>query len=148
MNLFVGSLPFRLSEAELREIFEQYGEVDSVKIITDKMSGRSKGFGFIEMPSDEDAQKAIEALNGSEVEGRQIVVNKAEDKPERKEGFGGGGFRGGSGGGGGYRGGGSGGGGGYRGGGSGGSGGGGGYRGGGSDRGGGYKDGPRRTGRG
>lgn len=138
MNLFVGSLPFRLSEAELREIFEQYGEVDSVKIITDKITGRSKGFGFIEMPNDEEAQNAIQSLNGSEVEGRQIVVNKAEDKPDRKPGFGGGGgFN--RGGGGGYRGGGSGGG--FN------RGGGGGYRGGGDHGGGGYRDVPRRGGR-
>jgi RNA recognition motif-containing protein len=133
MNLFVGSLPFRLTEAELREIFEEYGEVSSAKIITDKISGRSKGFGFVEMPDDEAAKKAIETLNGSEVEGRAIVVNKAEDKPERKSGFGGGGSHGGGGYGGGDRGG-------YNRGGS------GGYRGPGS--GGGYKDGPRRSGRG
>ena len=134
MNLFVGSLPFRLTEAELREIFEEYGEVSSAKIITDKISGRSKGFGFVEMPDDEAAKKAIETLNGSEVEGRSIVVNKAEDKPERKSGFGGGGgSRGGGYGGGGDRGG-------FNRGGS------GGYRGPGG--GGGYKDGPRRSGRG
>lgn len=132
MNLFVGSLPFRLTEAELREIFEEYGEVSSAKIITDKISGRSKGFGFVEMPDDEAAKKAIEALNGSEVEGRTIVVNKAEDKPDRKSGFGGGGSRGG-GYGGGDRGG-------FNRGGS------GGYRGPGG--GGGYKDIPRRSGRG
>jgi len=140
MNLFVGSLPFRISEAELREIFEQYGEVESCKIITDKISGRSKGFGFIEMPNEAEAQNAIESLNGSEVEGRQIVVNKAEDKPERKGGFGGSGFN--RGGGGGYRGGG--GGGGFS------RGGGGGYRGGGDhggSGGGGYRDIPRRGGR-
>ncbi|MFH0761362.1 MAG: RNA-binding protein [Bacteroidota bacterium] len=133
MNLFVGSLPFRLTEAELREIFEAYGEVSSAKVITDKISGRSKGFGFVEMPDDEAAKKAIEELNGSEVEGRSIVVNKAEDKPERKSGFGGGGGPRGGGYGGGDRGG-------FNRGGS------GGYRGPGS--GGGYKDGPRRSGRG
>jgi len=131
MNLFVGSLPFRLTEAELREMFEEFGEVSSAKIITDKISGRSKGFGFVEMPDDEAAKKAIEKLNGSEVEGRTIVVNKAEDKPERKSGFGGGFNRGG----GGYQGGG----GGFnRGGGS-------GYRG--PSGGGGFRDLPRRGGR-
>lgn len=83
MNIFVGSLPFSLKEADLKEYFEEYGEVTSVKIIIDKFSGRSKGFGFIEMPDDEKAKKAIEELNGAEIEGRNIVVNKAE---ERKEG--------------------------------------------------------------
>ena len=83
MNIFVGSLPFSIKETELKEFFEEYGEVASVKIITDKFSGRSKGFGFIEMPDDESAQKAINELNGAEVAGRKIVVNKAE---ERKEG--------------------------------------------------------------
>jgi RNA recognition motif-containing protein len=137
MNIFVGSLPFRLTEPELREVFEEYGEVSSAKIITDKFTGRSKGYGFVEMPNEEEANKAIESLNGAEIDGRSIVVNQAEERGERKGGFGGGGggFRGGDRGG--YRGGG--GGGGYRGG-----GGGGGYRGGGG--GGGFKDTPRRGG--
>ncbi len=82
MNIFVGSLPFSIKETELKEFFEEYGEVASVKIITDKFSGRSKGFGFIEMPDDESAQKAINELNGAEVAGRKIVVNKAEEKKE------------------------------------------------------------------
>ena len=82
MNIFVGSLPFSIEEADLRESFEAYGAVDSVKIITDKFTGRSKGFGFVEMPSDEDAQKAIDELNGATVQGRTIVVNKSEPKPE------------------------------------------------------------------
>lgn len=136
MNIFVGSLPFKLEEDELREFFEEYGEVSSVKIISDKFTGRSKGFGFVEMPDDEQATKAIEELNGSEIGGRAVVVNKAE---ERKEGErrSGGGNRGGGGYGGGSRGGSGGGyGGGNRGGGDrGGYGGGGGNRGGG-DRGG------------
>jgi RNA recognition motif-containing protein len=99
MNIFVGSLPFSLKESELKEYFEEYGEVASVKIISDKFSGRSKGFGFIEMPDDEKAKKAIEELNGAEIDGRAIVVNKAE---ERKEGERRGGFGGGNRGGGGY----------------------------------------------
>ena len=104
MNIFCGSLPFSLEETELREFFEKYGEVSSVKIITDKFSGRSKGFGFVEMPDDEHAKKAIEELNGTEMSGRTVVVNKAE---ERKEGaprrsFGGGGNGGGNRGRGGY----------------------------------------------
>lgn len=122
MNIFVGSLPFSLEESELREFFEEYGEVSSVKIISDKFSGRSKGFGFVEMSDDEQAKKAIEELNGAEVDGRTIVVNKSEEKkdgPRRSSfgGGGGGGYKGGSGGGGGYKGGsGGGGGGGYKGG--------------------------------
>ena len=111
MNIFVGSLPWSIEEADLRESFEAYGTVDSVKIITDKFTGRSKGFGFIEMPNDEEGQKAIDELNGASVDGRAIVVNKSEPKPEgeRKSfnnsrpsggGYGGGGNnRGGSGGG-------------------------------------------------
>ena len=82
MNIFVGSLPWSIEEADLRESFEAYGAVDSVKIITDKFTGRSKGFGFVEMASDEEAQKAIDELNGATVEGRTIVVNKSEPKPE------------------------------------------------------------------
>lgn len=105
MNIFVGSLPFKIEEADLKELFEAFGEVSSVKIINDRESGRSKGFGFVEMADDEAAKKAIADLNGSEVGGRNIVVNQAEDKKPRdnSRGFGGGGSRGGySGGGGGY----------------------------------------------
>jgi RNA recognition motif-containing protein len=82
MNIFVGSLPYSIEEADLRGFFEDYGTVDSVKIIMDKFTGRSKGFGFVEMPDDAEAQKAIEELNGGTVEGRTIVVNKSEPKPE------------------------------------------------------------------
>lgn len=81
MNIFVGNLNFKIEENELKEIFEDYGTVDSAKIITDKFTGRSKGFGFIEMPDDAEANKAIEELNGGELEGRNIVVNEA--KPRR-----------------------------------------------------------------
>jgi len=106
MNIFVGSLPFKLEEADLKELFEAFGEVNSVKIINDRETGRSKGFGFVEMADDEAANKAIAELNGSEVAGRNIVVNQAEDKKPRdnNRGFGGGGSRGGysGGGGGGY----------------------------------------------
>ena len=109
MNIFAGSLPFRLEEAELKEFFEEYGEVTSVKIITDKFSGRSKGFGFIEMPNDEEAKKAIQELNGAEIGGRAIVVNEAQEKKEGdrrssggNRGGGGGNYRGGGGGRGGY----------------------------------------------
>ena len=82
MNIFVGSLPWSIEEADLRESFEVYGSVSSVKIITDKFTGRSKGFGFVEMSNDDEAQKAIDELNGATVEGRTIVVNKSEPKPE------------------------------------------------------------------
>jgi RNA recognition motif-containing protein len=96
MNIFVGSLPFSIEEADLRESFEAYGAVDSVKIISDKFTGRSKGFGFVEMPNDEEAQKAIDELNGATVQGRAIVVNKSEPKPEgERKSFNGGGNRGG-----------------------------------------------------
>lgn len=94
MNIFVGSLPFKIVESELQEIFEEYGEVTSVKIITDRATGRSKGFGFVEMSNEEEAKKAIEELNNAEVEGRTIVVNKAEEKKEGSRPAGGG-FRGG-----------------------------------------------------
>lgn len=124
MNIFVGSLPFKIEESELKQYFEEYGEVSSVKIITDKYTGRSKGFAFVEMPDDASAQKAIDALNGSDIGGRSAVVNQAEEKKERDN-RGGGGYNRGGGSGGGDRGGyGGGGGGGYnRGGGSGGGGG-------------------------
>ena len=124
MNIFVGSLPFKIEESELKQYFETYGEVSSVKIISDKYTGRSKGFAFVEMPDDASAQQAIDALNGSDIGGRSAVVNQAEEKKERdnRGGGGGGGYNRGGGGGGGY--GGGGGGGGYnRGGGSGGGGG-------------------------
>ncbi len=115
MNIFVGSLPFSIEEADLRESFEAYGAVDSVKVVTDKFTGRSKGFGFVEMPNDDEALKAIEELNGATVQGRAIVVNKSEPKPEgERRSFnnnrsGGGGYGGGgnSRGGGGYSGGGN-----------------------------------------
>ena len=82
MNIFVGRLPFSIDEADLRDSFEVYGTVNSVKIITDKFTGRSKGFGFVEMENDAEAQKAIDELNGATVSGRTIVVNKSEPKPE------------------------------------------------------------------
>jgi RNA recognition motif-containing protein len=94
MNIYVGSLHFKMSEAELKEVFEEYGEVTSAKIIIDKYSGKSKGFGFVEMPNDAEAKKAIEELNGAEVSGRNIIVNESIERPERKN------FRDGGGGGG------------------------------------------------
>ncbi|MDR6942352.1 RNA recognition motif domain-containing protein [Mucilaginibacter pocheonensis] len=102
MNIFAGSLPFQLEEADLKELFEAYGEVSTVKIIIDRESGRSKGFGFVEMPDDEAAQTAITALNGSEVKGRSIAVSQAEEKKPNDRRSGGGGYGGNRGGGGGY----------------------------------------------
>jgi RNA recognition motif-containing protein len=81
MNIFVGNLNFKVEEYDLKEIFEEYGEVKSANIITDKFTGKSRGFGFVEMANNEEANKAIEELNGGELEGRNIVVNEA--KPRR-----------------------------------------------------------------
>ncbi|MDT8346316.1 MAG: RNA-binding protein [Flavobacteriaceae bacterium] len=81
MNIFVTNLNYSTKEQQVRELFEDFGEVNSVKIITDRMSGRSKGFGFVEMPDDSQALNAIENLNESELEMRNIVVKQAEDKP-------------------------------------------------------------------
>ena len=96
-NIFVGNLSFNTNEDELRQIFEGYGQVDRVSILTDRDTGRSRGFGFVEMASDEDGEKAISALNGSQFGGRTINVNEARPKSDR--GGGGGGFGGGGGGG-------------------------------------------------
>ena len=125
-KLYVGNLPFRSTEDELRDLFGQHGEVSSASIVMDRETGRSRGFGFVEMNEDSDAESAINALNGYSLGGRALVVNEARPREERPRG--GGGYRGG-GGGGGYGGGRGGGGGGGYGGGRG--GGGGGYGGGG-----------------
>ncbi|HYL99989.1 MAG TPA: RNA-binding protein [Blastocatellia bacterium] len=82
-NIFVGNLSFNTNEDELRQIFEGYGQVDRVSILTDRDTGRSRGFGFVEMASDEDGEKAIAALNGSQIGGRTINVNEARPKAER-----------------------------------------------------------------
>ncbi len=102
MNIYVGNLDYHLTEDNLKTTFGAYGEVESVRILTDRDSGRPKGFGFVEMPEKEEALKAIEALNGTELGGRTIVGNEARPKPQRNNGRGGfgGGRRGGSGGGG------------------------------------------------
>jgi RNA recognition motif-containing protein len=119
VNIYVGNLSWSMTDQDLSALFEQYGSVSSAKILNDKFSGRSKGFGFVEMENADEANAAISGLNETDVQGRKIVVNEAQPKPE---GGGGGGFKkrsfGGSGGGGGFRKGG--GGGGYRGGGGGG----------------------------
>lgn len=114
MNIYVGNLSYSTTEGELRDAFGSFGEVTSVAIISDKFTGQSKGFGFVEMADKEAATKAISSLDGSEIKGRQIKVNEARPREQRSEG-GGGGSRGGSsrgprsgGGGGGYGGGGGG----------------------------------------
>jgi cold-inducible RNA-binding protein len=94
-NIFVGNLSFNTGEDELRQIFESYGQVDRVSIMTDRDTGRSRGFGFVEMASNEDGEKAIAALNGQQVGGRTLNVNEARPKTER--GGGGGGYGGGGG---------------------------------------------------
>src|SRR5262245_57705315 len=100
-RLYVGSLPFETTDAQLQELFAACGRVESAKVIMDKMSGRSKGFGFVEMATDTEAQAAIQKFNGSTVGSRQIVVNEARPMEERKKtgGFGGGRREGGNGGG-------------------------------------------------
>ncbi|MGD8698586.1 MAG: RNA-binding protein [Gemmatimonadales bacterium] len=115
MNIYVGNLSRDVTEAELREAFEAFGEVTSCNIITDKFSGESRGFGFVEMPTQAEAQAAMDDLNGKEMKGRELNVNEARPRTERRRGSGGG--RGGGGRGGGGRGGGGRGGGGPRGGG-------------------------------
>ena len=80
MNIYVGNLSYKVRENDLREVMEDYGTVDSVKIVKDRDTGRSKGFAFIEMAEDADAQRAIEELNGAEYEGRTMVVKEARPK--------------------------------------------------------------------
>ena len=97
-NIFVGNLSFNTGEDELRQLFEAYGQVDRVSIMTDRETGRSRGFGFVEMANEEEGEKAIAALNGQQVGGRKLNVNEARPKGDRPSG-GGGRDRGGSGGG-------------------------------------------------
>ncbi len=100
MNIYVGNLARQTSEDDLRQAFEGFGQVESVNIIKDRFSGESRGFGFVEMPSKQEAQKAIEEMNGKDLMGRAVNVNEARPKTTRRDG-GGGGRRGGFGGGGG-----------------------------------------------
>lgn len=130
-KLYVGNLPYSVRDGDLEQAFGQFGAVTSAKVMMERETGRSKGFGFVEMGSDAEAQAAIQGMNGQPLGGRSVVVNEArpmEPRPPRSGGYGGGGGGYGGGGGGGY--GGGGGGGGYGGGGGGRSGGGGGYGGG------------------
>ena len=142
-KLYVGNLSYNIRDDDLQQAFAQYGSVSSAKVMMDRDTGRSKGFGFVEMGSDPEAQAAINGMNGQALDGRAIVVNEARPREERPGGFGGG-SRGGFGGGGGTGGGGGFGGGGRSGGGGGGyGGGGGGYGGGGGGRSGGGGGGSR-----
>ncbi|CAN5177666.1 hypothetical protein BH20BAC1_BH20BAC1_20150 [soil metagenome] len=138
MNIYVGNLSWSMTDDDLSNLFSQYGSVTSAKILKEKNTGRSKGFGFVEMEDEEAAKTAIATLNESEVQGRKLIVNESQPKEEGSGGYkksGGGGYGGNRGGGGGY-----GGGGGSRGGGYGSSGGGGGYK---KSGGGGYGGGSR-----
>lgn len=114
MNIYVGNLSWNLKDQDLQNLFASHGEVTSAKIVNDKFTNRSKGFGFVEMANDDEANAAIAALNGTEVDGRNIVVNESRPKPEgersggggfkkRSFGGGGGGYKGGNGGGGGFK---------------------------------------------
>ena len=85
MNIYIGNLPFNATEDEIREVFAAFGQVNSVTIIKDKMSGRSRGFGFVEMAEDAESQNAIQALNGKDFKGRGMVVNEARPREERGE---------------------------------------------------------------
>ena len=111
-RIYVGNLAFSVTESTLNDAFSQYGTVESCRLITDRDTGRSKGFGFIEMSNDQETDAAISGLSGSELEGRALTVNEARPQEPRSGGFGGGGgggggqrrgFGGGGGGGGGYR---------------------------------------------
>lgn len=88
MNIYVGNLSQALTESELRQAFETYGQVASAKIITDKFSGQSRGFGFVEMPADAEAREAINGLNGKDLKGRALTVNEARPRQEGRRGGG------------------------------------------------------------
>ena len=92
MNIYVGNLSFETTEADLREAFQTYGEISSARIITDRETGRSRGFGFVEITNEESARKAIEGVNLKEIAGRSVTVNEARPKQDRSS-NGGGGFR-------------------------------------------------------
>jgi RNA recognition motif-containing protein len=87
MKIYVGNLSYNVKENELEEVFKEYGEVTSVKVITDKFTGRSKGFAFVEMPNDEEAQNAIKELNEAELASRNLKVNEAQEPKQRTDRF-------------------------------------------------------------
>ncbi len=97
MNLYVSNLGFQVNDDDLMKLFAPYGQVTSAKVILDRESGRSRGFGFVEMPVDDEAQKAIKELSGKPVEGRSISVSEARPKTDNRNSFSGGGNRGGGG---------------------------------------------------
>jgi RNA recognition motif-containing protein len=99
MNIFVAGLSYQINDADLKELFEEYGTVSSAKIITDRETGRSKGFGFVEMDEEGEGQRAIEELNDAEYDGRTLAVSVARPRTERPQGGGGGGYNRGGGGG-------------------------------------------------
>lgn len=90
MNIYVGNLSYNTTDASLREAFEQYGTVDQAKVVFDKMTNRSRGFGFVEMPDDHEGRTAIDAMNGANLDGRSLKVNEARPRPEGGRGGGGG----------------------------------------------------------
>ncbi len=89
MNIFVAGLSYQINDADLKELFEEYGTISSAKIITDRDTGRSKGYGFVEMEDDSEGQRAIEELNGAEYDGRTLSVSVARPRTERPRGGGG-----------------------------------------------------------
>jgi len=89
-NIYVGNLSFGTTEQTVRSLFEQYGAVDRVNLVTDANTGQPKGFGFVEMPNDDEATKAMSAINGADVGGRTLAVNEARPKTDRPSGSGGG----------------------------------------------------------
>jgi RNA recognition motif-containing protein len=91
MNIYVGNLSFEVTDDDLQQLFAQHGEVKSASVVKDRFSGESRGFGFVEMPSKEEAMAAINALNGMDVKGRSIMVNEAKPKTPKRGGGGGGG---------------------------------------------------------
>jgi RNA recognition motif-containing protein len=84
MNIYVGNMPFNMNEDQLRDLFAAYGDIDSVKVITDRETHRSRGFGFVEMPDDESARKAISELSEKEINGRRLNINEARPREERR----------------------------------------------------------------
>lgn len=85
MNMYVSNLSFHTADDDLRKLFEKFGAVSSAKVITDRETGRSRGFGFVEMASDNDAKEAIKGLNGTDIEGRAMSVSEAREKPKRAD---------------------------------------------------------------
>jgi RNA recognition motif-containing protein len=95
MDIYVGNLPYDVSDSDLQQLFSQYGTVTSARVVIDRVTGRAKGFGFVEMGDKAEAEKAISATNGFEMNGRALRVNESQPKPSRSEGGAGGGHRGG-----------------------------------------------------